>query len=97
MKNFRTYQLALELYKASRKHKLSGHYKDQFDRAMLSIPLNLAEGSGKGTMKDKKRFYFIALGSFREVECMIDLFEMNEIKEQANRLGGSLFRLCHSN
>lgn len=63
---------------------------------MLSIPLNLAEGSGKGTMKDKRRFYFIALGSFREVECMIELFEMKDLKEKANVLGAHLFRLCHS-
>jgi len=95
MQNFRTYQLALELHKLAKNHELKGEYKNQFDRALLSIPLNLAEGSGKHTMKDKRRFYFIALGSFREVECMIELFEMNEIKEKANILGAHLFRLCH--
>jgi len=95
MKNFRTYQLAMEFYKIAKIHKLKGIYKDQFDRALLSIPLNLAEGAGKQTMKDKRRFYFIALGSFREIECMIDLFEMNEIKEKAHILGAHIVKLCH--
>jgi len=96
MQNFRTYQLAMEFHKLAKTHKLKGNYKDQFNRALLSIPLNLAEGSGKQTMKDKRKFYFIALGSFREVECMIELFEMNNLKQKANELGAHLFKLCHN-
>lgn len=95
MKNFRTYQLAMEFYKEAKLHPLKGIYKDQFDRALLSIPLNLAEGSGKQTAKDKRKFYFIALGSLREIECLIELFEMNKFKEKANVLGAHIVKLCH--
>jgi len=96
MKNFKTYQLAMEFHRLAKDHSLKGNYKDQFNRALLSIPLNLAEGAGKQTMRDKRRFYFIALGSFREIECMIELFEMNTIKKQADILGAHLVKLCHA-
>ena len=43
--------------------KFKAPFKDQFDRALLSVILNVAEGSAKPTVKDCKRFYAIALGS----------------------------------
>ena len=64
LKNFRTYQMARSFYFNCRGLKMKGHCKDQFDRALLSIVLNLAEGSGKLTAKDKRRFYAIAFGWF---------------------------------
>jgi hypothetical protein len=36
MKNFRTYELSIQLYKDCQKLKLSSIAKDQFDRAILS-------------------------------------------------------------
>ena len=32
---------------------------DQIDRSSTSIPLNIAEGTGKFTVKDKNRYYDI--------------------------------------
>jgi len=46
MKNFRTYQIAVEFYRLSSKQRFSGHLKDQFNRAASSIVLNLAGGPG---------------------------------------------------
>ncbi len=74
MKNFRTYELAKEFYKACQGLKLSSIAKDQFDRALLSIPLNLSEGAAKPTERDRKKFYFTALGSLREVQTLLTLF-----------------------
>ena len=48
-----------------------GEVKDQLDRASTSIPLNIAEGNGKYTMKDRCRFFDIAHGS--AVECAAGL------------------------
>ena len=44
-----------------------GDVKDQLDRASTSIPLNIAEGNGKYTLKDRCRFFDTAHGS--ALEC----------------------------
>ncbi len=39
------------------------HIRDLWLRAAQSIPLNMAEGNGKQSFKDKHRFFAIARGS----------------------------------
>jgi four helix bundle protein len=50
-----------------------GDVKDQLDRASTSIPLNIAEGNGKYTPKDRCRFFDIAHGSALECAAGLDL------------------------
>ena len=95
MKNFRTYQLAKEFYKVAVGLKMKGSIKNQFDRALLSIPLNLAEGSAKPSSKERRKFYYIALGSFREVQTILELIGNDMLISQADILGAHLYRLCH--
>ena len=45
---------------------------DQLKRASLSVPLNIAEGSGKQTDSEKKRFYHIARASAFECAAILD-------------------------
>jgi four helix bundle protein len=51
-----------------------GALADQLRRAALSVPLNIAEGSGKGTIEDReaRRFYAIARGSALECAAIVD-------------------------
>jgi four helix bundle protein len=47
--------------------------KDQLDRASTSIPLNVAEGNGKFSNKDRARFLEIARGSALECAAALDV------------------------
>jgi len=46
---------------------------DQFTRASMSIVLNLAEGAGKHSRPDKRRFYVTARGSATESAALLDI------------------------
>jgi four helix bundle protein len=50
-----------------------GDVKDQLDRASTSMPLNIAEGNGKYTPKDRCRFFDIAHGSALECAAALDV------------------------
>ena len=46
---------------------------DQLRRAVISIPSNIAEGSGRNSQKDQAHFYNIAYGSLMEVFSQLDV------------------------
>ena len=50
-----------------------GDVKDQLDRASISVPLNIAEGNGKFTPKDRCRFFDTARGSALECAAALDV------------------------
>jgi four helix bundle protein len=59
--------------------------KDQLDRASTSIPLNIAEGNGKFSAKDRARFFEIARGSALECAACLDVLLVRKLatEEQA--------------
>ena len=63
---------------------------DQLKRASLSIPLNIAEGSGKVTAKDKSRFYQIARGSATECGAILDSLKTLAIVDSQRLSDGKL-------
>ena len=67
------YSLAKGLKDADR------HARDQLLRASQSVPLNIAEGNGKGTNADRRRFFEIARGSALECAAVQDCLEACEV------------------
>src|SRR4051812_32623177 len=96
LENFQTYQLALQFYRHCKSLELPEHLESQLHRASSSIALNLAEGSGKRTIADKKRYYWIALGSLRECEAILDMEDLKEKEafKMIDGLGAMIFTLC---
>ena len=99
LKKFRAFNLSVEFYHSCQKLRINRHLYDQLIRASSSIALNLAEGYGKATPKDQKRFYQISLGSIRECEAILTLERIKDTKilDLLDHLGASVFKLCRKN
>lgn len=78
---------------------------DQLRRAVVSVPSNIAEGSGRSSTKEKIHFLEIAYGSLTETLCQLDLAsdlgyiseeEFNNEKERINVIGKQLSGLRSS-
>ena len=61
---------------------------DQLSRASISIPLNIAEGAGLYTKKEKQRAYRIARGSAMECAAILDVcLRLDIVSEDKSRKG----------
>jgi len=92
---FKTYQMAKRFYLSCKSLKISYFLQDQLLRASSSMVLNIAEGSGKRTPNDQRRFYAIALGSLRECRAILEIEEVINpaLYGLADELGAILFVL----
>ena len=98
-KNFRSYTLAVAFCKRAKAQSLPYHLKDQLSRASSSIALNLAEGYGRLSRADKRRFYIIAFGSIRECQSIVDIgIEDNaeELSSLLDSLAAHVYKLIKS-
>ncbi|HET8685818.1 MAG TPA: four helix bundle protein [Methanosarcina sp.] len=96
MKDFRTlkvwgkaHALTLAIYKATEQFPEHELYSltNQIQRAAVSIPANIAEGYGKDSDAELKRYFSIAMGSSSELEYLLllacDLGYLPQVRYQS--------------
>lgn len=66
---------------------------DQLDRASISVPLNIAEGAGRSTPRERARHYTIARGSAVECLACLDLIDLEQWAPSTHEARGLLIRL----
>ena len=64
------------------------HLCDQLTRASTSIVLNLAEGAGKHSKADKRRYYLSARGSATESAALLDVLSRLKLLDVAGHQAG---------
>ncbi len=98
------YKLSLEIYKETEKYPYYEIYglTSQIRRAAVSIPLNIAEGYGRRSKEEFKRFLKISLGSLYEVQTLLALSKdlkyiktdyYDRITKEYDLLGKRIFKL----
>ncbi len=78
----KAHELTLDVYRVTRDFPKEEMYgiTSQLRRASSSIEFNLAEGCGRESEKELKRFAIISMGSASELECELLLsFDLNYI------------------
>lgn len=97
LEKFEAFQVAKQFYQICKRLKIPDFLQTQLLRASSSIVLNLAEGSGKRTPKDQRRFYAVALGSLRECQAILELEDIQDaqLRNLSDRLGAMLYKLSH--
>lgn len=90
-----TEYLALSIKLVTEIPRGNGALVDQLRRASLSIPLNIAEGSGKNSRADGARFFAIARGSAMECSAILDAISIMDFatKEDIEKADHKLTRI----
>ena len=94
----RSKEFVKDIYKVTERYPEREKYNviSQLRRCVLSIPLNIAEGYGRKSKEDFKRFLKISLGSSNEVEALLEITKELEYQRLSNEndiIGKMIFRM----
>ena len=95
LSKFRTYVLSVRLYHELHRLSLPAHLRRQLDRASSSVSLLLAEGYGRRSPADKRRFYQMSMGSLRECQAIMTLAQRKDpdLLDLADHIAASIYKL----
>ena len=102
-----SYKLSLEIYKITAKYPKDEIFwiTSQIRRVAISVVLNIAEGYGRQSKEDFKRFLKISLGSNNETITLLELSkdlnyisieEYDKIKQNYDILGKRIYTLINN-
>jgi len=84
--NLTVYKKAKDFHQAAKSviadKNLKSYEKDQLSRASFSIILNIAEGSGRFSKKDRQNFFVITRSSVFECVAILDVLKNNHVLSQ---------------
>jgi four helix bundle protein len=95
--------LAKMIYRISKEFPSDAKFAlgDQMRRASISVPSNIAEGYGRRTSGDYRKFLHISLGSLYEIQTQLKI--ANELKilseesfKEANQLAREIDRMIYA-
>ncbi|MDX1938098.1 MAG: four helix bundle protein [Flavihumibacter sp.] len=90
-------KLALECYRVTKLFPQDEKFAmvQQIRRAALSVHLNIAEGSSRKSMAERKRYYEIARGSVIEIDAALDIaFKLLYCDMEALKILGGFIVSC---
>lgn len=93
----KSHELTMEIYKVTQGYPNNEIYglTSQLRRAASAIPTNIAEGCGRDSQLELRRFAYISMGSASEVEYLLqlsnDLYILNE--QEYTRLNTDLIEI----
>ena len=102
----RAHQLALAMYRVTANFPVAERHglTAQMRRAAISIPMNIAEGCGRNTGPELRRFLRICLGSASELEYQVllchtlgylDHSTANDLAQEVDEIKQMLAGLIH--
>lgn len=87
--------LAVNIYQVTKTLPKEERYglAAQLNRAAVSVPSNIAEGAGRDTNRDKRRFLIDASGSLNEVATQVEICRRVSYLTDTAELSASIARV----